>query len=365
MQEAGVELLDDLTRAAAIGPFDAVRHLRRFAQARGRLAAYLNTHKPDGVILVDFGDFNLPVIAPLAKRAGCRVLYYVSPQLWAWGRFRLRWVRRYVDRMIVLFRFEEEFYRRLGIPVTWAGHPLVEPPEQARSGRHPERGPSGQDQGPSRGIDAPGASATREQSQQALGLNPWRMTVGLLPGSRRGEIARHLPLLVSAARRIAWDMPGVQFLVPKAPSAAPQWFAPLEGRHGLDVTACENRMRDCLQAMDAAIVASGTATIEAALGEVPMVVVYRTSWPTYLAARMVVRVPHIAMVNHIAGRQVVPEYVQMRATPARIARGLVELLRSDERRNAMRQELRRVKELLGPPGAVERAAHAVLACLKK
>jgi len=282
---------------------------------------------------VDFGDFNLPVIAPLAKRAGCRVLYYVSPQLWAWGRFRLRWVRRYVDRMIVLFKFEEEFYRRLGIPVTWVGHPL---------------------------LDTADETGSREQAQQALGLNPWRMTVGLLPGSRRGEIARHLPLLVSAAQRIAWHMPGVQFLVPKAPSAAPQWFAALDGRHGLDVVACENRMRDCLRAMDAAIVASGTATVEAALCEVPMVVVYRTSWPTYLAARLVVRVPHIAMVNHIAGRAVVPEYVQMRATPAGIARELVELLRSEERRNAMRQELRRVKDLLGPPGAVERAAQVVL-----
>jgi len=185
--------------------------------------------------------------------------------------------------------------------------------------------------------------------------------VGLLPGSREHEIRRHLPLLLAAAERIAWEMPGVQFLLPKAPHVPARLFAPLEGRrHGLEIVACENRMYDGLQVIDGALIASGTATLEAALFEVPMVVVYRTSWPTYLAARCVVRVEHIAMANLIAGRAVVPEYIQTRATPSGVARGLVELLRSEERRNAMRQELRRVKDSLGPPGAVERAAHAVL-----
>ena len=333
LQAVGVELLDDLTQAAAIGPFDAVRHLRRFAQARNRFAAHLQARRTDAVILIDFGDFNLPVIAPIAKRAGCRVLYYVSPQLWAWGRVRLRWVRRYVDRMLVLFQFEEAFYREAGIPVTWVGHPL---------------------------LDAVKPSAPREQLQHDLGLNPWRMTVGLLPGSREQEVKRHLPLLLSAAQRIAWHMPGVQFLLPKAPHVPARCFAPLEAHPGLAVRVCENRIGDCLAVMDSAIVTSGTATLEAALREVPMVVVYRTSLPTYLAARAVVRVPHIAMVNLIAGKTIVPECVQHRATSHRIARELVALLRSHERREAMREALRRVVEQLGLPGAVERTARAVL-----
>lgn len=334
MREAGVELLDDLTHTAAIGPFDAARHLGRFARARRLLAERLRAQRPDAVILVDFGDFNLPVIAPLAQRAGCKVLYYISPQLWAWGRFRLHWVRRYVDRMIVLFKFEEELYRRAGVPVTWVGHPLI---ETAR------------------------ASVSREQAQQELGLNPWRKTVGLLPGSREQEIRRHLPLLLAAAERIAWEMPGVQFLLPKAPHIPGRLFAPLEGRrHGLEIVVCENRMYDGLQVLDGALIASGTATLEAALFEVPMVVVYRTSWPTYLAARCVVRVEHIAMANLIAGRAVVPECVQHRASPARIARELVAVLRSPERRAAMQEALRKVKAELGPPGSVDRAAKAVL-----
>lgn len=333
LREAGVPLLDDLTQTAAIGPFDALANLRRLLAVRRRVADHLMTARPEAVVLVDFGDFNLPFIAPIAKRAGCRVIYFISPQLWAWGRFRLRWVRRCVDRMIVVFPFEEAFYRRHGVPVTWVGHPLIE---------------------------ASRAGLPREQAQAALGLNPWRMTVGLLPGSRRHEITRLLPLLLRAARRITWDMPGVQFLLPKAPSATPEAFAALSVEHGVDLIPCENRIDDCLACLDVAIVASGTATLQTALHEVPMVVVYRTSLPTYLAAKAVVRVPHIAMVNLIAGRAIVPECVQFTATPRRIASETVALLRDQTRQTAMREALRSVKEALGPPGAMERAARAVL-----
>ncbi|MBI3319623.1 MAG: lipid-A-disaccharide synthase [Candidatus Omnitrophica bacterium] len=337
MRQAGVELLDDLTQTAAIGPFDAARHLGKFVRARRRLAEALRARRPTAAVLIDFGDFNLPVIAPLLKRFQIPVSYYISPQLWAWGRFRLRWVRRYVDRMIVLFQFEEAFYRRAGVPVTWVGHPLV---EQAHS------------------------SASREQILGELGLNPWRMTVGLLPGSRAGEVARHLPLFIAAAQRISWHMPGVQFLLPKAPHLSATLFRALQAQTGIDVTVCEHRLYDCLQAMDGAIVTSGTATLETALFEVPMVVVYRTSWPTYVAAKLVVRLPHIALVNVIAGGVVVPELIQHRATPAGIAKALVEVLRNPERHLAMRTTLRAVKDRLGPPGAVERAAQAVLEMLK-
>ena len=338
MQQAGVMLLDELTRAAAIGPFDAATHLRRFASARGRFAAYLKSHKPDAVVLVDFGDFNLPVIAPLAKRAGCRVLYYISPQLWAWGRFRLRWVRRYVDRMLVLFKFEKSFYEYAQVPVTWVGHPLA---------------------------DAAKPTLSREQAQATFGLNPWRMTVGLLPGSRARELARHLPLLLSAAARIAWQMPGVQFLLPKAPGLPANCFQPLATSHGLDIIQTEDRLPDCLSLMDAAIVASGTATLEAALMGVPMVVVYRTSLATYLAAKLVVRVPYISIVNLIVEQELVPEFIQYRARPGRIAQALVELLRDEARRMAMREQFHLIREQLGPPGAVERAARAVLEELPK
>lgn len=333
MQAAGLTLLDDLTRTAAIGPFDAARHFARLMRAKRLLDAHLHTQRPDLAVLVDFGDFNLPVIAPLVKRHGIRIAYYISPQLWAWGRWRLRYVQRYVDRMIVFFPFEETFYRRAGVQVTWVGHPLVESAQPSMS---------------------------RDDALKSFGLNPWRRVVGLLPGSREREVVRHLPLMAAAARRVAWRMPGVQFLVPKAPGLSRETLAGLLAGAEVDVRIAEGPAPDALQLMEAAVVSSGTATLETALCGVPMVVVYRTSWPTYLAARAVVRIPHIAMVNVLAGRAVVPELIQHRATPGRIAREVIGLLRGDERAEGMRRELRQAVQALGPPGAVARAAVAIL-----
>ncbi|MBI3082987.1 MAG: lipid-A-disaccharide synthase [Candidatus Omnitrophica bacterium] len=332
MRRAGAVLLDDLTHTASIGPFDAARHLARFIRAKRLLDDHLRRQPPTLVILVDFGDFNLPVIAPLVKRHGIPILYYISPQVWAWGRWRLRYVRRYVDRMVVFFPFEEALYRREGIPVTWVGHPLV---DQARP------------------------SLSKEAALQHFGLNPWRRTVGLLPGSRDHEIARHLPLMLSAAARIAWRMPGVQFLLPRAPTVPEGLVRQHVLRACVDVRIAEGSIYDALQLMDAALVASGTATLDTALCGVPMVVVYRASWPTYVAARAVIRVPHIALVNVVAERKVVPELIQYRATPARVAGALVKLLRDEERCASMKEALREVKARLGPAGAIERAARVV------
>ena len=338
MRQTGVSLLDDLTTTAAIGPFDAARHLARFRRAKRLLEEHLKHHRPDLVILVDFGDYNLPVIAPLVKRYQIPIAYYISPQVWAWGRWRLRYIRRYVDRMVVFFKFEEEFYRREGIPVTWVGHPLI-------------------------GLAHP--SLSREEAMQRFGLNPWRRTVGLLPGSREREIERHLPLMLSAASRIAWHMPGVQFLLPMASGLSRETLQRQLSRVDIEVRLSEGLVYDALQLMEAAIVASGTATLDAALSEVPMIVVYRTSWPTYLAARAVLRIPHIAMVNVIAGRQVVPELVQHHAQPKRIAPTVVDLMRDDGRRGMMKTTLREIASALGPPGAIERAAAVVLETLEQ
>ena len=337
MQRAGVSLLQDLTTTATIGPFDASRHLAAFLRAKRRLADTVRRQRPDLAILVDFGDYNLPVIAPLLKRHGIPTLYYISPQLWAWGRFRLRYVRRCIERMIVFFKFEEEFYQREGIPATWVGHPLV---DHARP------------------------SISREEALTRCGLNPWRRTVGLLPGSRAQEIGRHLPLMLAAAERIAWQMPGVQFLLPRAPGLPREQIDRHLARARVDVHVAEGSIYDALQVMEAAVVASGTATLETALCEVPMVVVYKTSWPTYLAARAVVRIPHIALVNVIAGREIVPECVQRRAAPERVAGIMVGLLRDDERLEAMRASLRGIRSQLGAPGAVGRAADVVLERLR-
>ena len=338
MQRAGATLLDDLTTTTPIGPFDAARHLGRFLRAKRLLAEHLAHHRPDLVILVDFGDFNLPVIAPLVKRHGLPVLYYISPQLWAWGGFRLRYVQRYVDRMVVFLPFEEALYRQAGVPVTWVGHPLV---EMARP------------------------SVTTDEARARYGLNPWRRTVGLLPGSRHDEIRRHVPLMLKAAANISRRMPGVQFLLSQAPGVSEGWLRPGLAQAGIEVKIARDALANALQVMEAAVVVSGTATLEAALAEVPMVVVYRASWPTYLAARAVVRVPHVALVNVVAQHGVVPELIQHQATPRRIASLMVALLRDEPRRAAMRQALNEVTQRLGPPGAVIRAASVVQEMLRQ
>jgi lipid-A-disaccharide synthase len=336
MQRAGVSLLEDLTAAASIGPFDASRHLGRFIQAKRRLAEHLRTERPALAILVDFGDFNLPVIAPLVHQHGIPIVYYISPQIWAWGRFRLHYVKRYVERMIVFFTFEEAFYRKAGVPVSWVGHPLVE-------AAAPSKRPS--------------------EVLERLGLNPWRIAVGLLPGSREHEIRRHLPLMLAVAQEANWRMPGLQFVIPKAPTVARETLERYTARAAVDCRIAEGPVADVLQVMEAALVASGTATLDAALANLPMAVLYRTSWPTYLAARMVVRIPHITMVNIIAGREVVPEFVQHRASAKRVGEALLTLLRDEESRQKIKTGLRSVVEQLGPPGAVARAAAIVLESL--
>jgi len=336
MRQAGVALLDELTSAASIGPFDAARHLARFSRARRRLDAHLRAERPELVVLVDFGDFNLPIIAPLVKRHHLPIYYFISPQLWAWGRFRLRYIQRFVDHMLVFFKFEEQFYALHGVPVTWVGHPL---------------------------IDAAQPTMTATEAAARFGLTPGRTTVGLLPGSREDEVRRHLPLLLASAKRIARAMPQTQFLLPKAPGLSPESLARHTQRIGASQIAlcvADGKTADALRCMDAAIVTSGTATLETALAGVPMAVIYRTSWPTYLAARAVVRIPHIALVNVVAGEPIVREFLQHRARPAPIADELLGLLRDAGKRTAMQEALAGVARKLGPPGAIDRAASIII-----
>ncbi|MBI2094166.1 MAG: lipid-A-disaccharide synthase [Candidatus Omnitrophica bacterium] len=337
MAQAGAQLLDHLTAASAIGPFDAARHIGRFSKSLRTLKAHLQTQRPDLVILVDFGDFNLPFVAPLVKKFKIPILYYISPQLWAWGRWRLRLVQRYVDRMVVFFPFEEQLYRKANVAVSWVGHPL---------------------------IDSAHPSESRETILKKLNLNPSRMNVGLLAGSRDKEISRHLPLMLKAAERAAWRMPGLQFIILRAASASEEPFQRALSRSPIEARVVSGQAADILQLLDAAVVASGTVTLETALQEVPMVVVYRASWPTYWAARAVLRLPDIALVNVVANRRVVPELIQSQANPRRIAETLIQLLRDEKQRSIMKENLRQVRLALGSPGAVERAAAVVLETMR-
>lgn len=335
MQAAGMDLLTDLTQASAIGPSDALKHFGFLKQARRQFENHIAETKPDLVVLVDFGDFNLPFIAPLVKKQGIRLAYYISPQLWAWGRWRLKYVKRHVDRMIVFFPFEKEFYEREGVPATWVGHPIIEETLPTESG---------------------------QTTADKLNLNEWRMTVGLLPGSRSSEVRRLLPDMIQAAERLQERMPGLQFVLSQSPNLPTDAYRAAY-KTDCALTLTQEPLRNILQTLDAAIVASGTATLQTALHQVPMTVVYKTTWPTFLMARTVLRIPNIALVNVLAQKRLVPELLQHRASGRAIADCMLPLLRDVKRIEAIRQELEAVKNRLGIPGAVGRAAEAIIELL--
>lgn len=335
MLGAGLEPLGDAEHLGVTGLFEVVAKLPAiwsvFRRACDVLAS--SDDRPDLALLIDYPDFNLR-LAKKARRAGVPVVYFVSPQVWAWRRGRVRQIAANVDRMLVILPFEEEFFRRAGVPVEFVGHPLV---------------------------DLVHASRTRDQALRPLGLDPRRPTVALLPGSRHNEIDAHLASMVRAAGLLREEFRDLQFLLPIAPTVdvneMRQRLLTLGPERPGIVLVTEVRY-DALAACDAAVVASGTATLEAALLGVPMVVVYRMNPLTFALARAVSDVPHIAMPNLIVGRRVVPELVQRDCRPETIAAELRRLLTDPRVAAEMRGSLAEVRARLGAPGAIDKAARA-------
>jgi lipid-A-disaccharide synthase len=321
----GAHLVADVRELAVVGLWEVVSHLPRFRRIFADVLAEADRRRPDAAVLVDYPDFNLRLARALHRR-GIPVVYYVSPQVWAWRPGRIRAIRGSVAHMVVIFPFEEAVYRDAGVPVTFVGHPLVD-------------------------LVAP----TRDRAAflASLGLDPDRPVVALLPGSRRKEIAHNLPAMRGAVELLAARRPDLQFVGAVAPSIDRALLA-----EGLPAgVALAPGAHDVLAAADAAVVASGTATVEAALVGTPMVVVYRLSRLTYLLGRRFVRVPHVAMANLIAGRRIVAELIQGDYTPGAVADEVVRLLGPDGA--AVRAALAEVRGKLGSGGASARAAEVV------
>jgi lipid-A-disaccharide synthase len=298
-----------------------LRGLREAADAR----------RPRVALLVDSPDFNLRLAKHL-KRLGVKVIYYVSPMIWAWRRGRARKIAKVVDRMLCILPFEERFYEGTGVSARFVGHPFAE-----------------------RAL--PGEAAGY---RLALGLPAGRVTVALLPGSRRSEIARILPPMLEAAERIRVLHPDVQFVIPVALTLSEDALRPALDRHpGLDVRLVAGRADESVGASDAALVKSGTSTLETALMNRPMVVVYRMAWFTYWIARLLVHMSHFALVNILAGRTVVPELLQQEASPERMAAEIERLLADPLARQAQLDGLAEVRRSLGEPGAARRVAEEI------
>ena len=332
LRAAGANLLGDFSGLSVTGLLEVARLLPRTYAMYRRLVAAARRERPDVLVAVDFPDFNFRLAAAI-KRFGVPIVYYISPQLWAWRSGRMKTMRALADRVLVIFPFEEQIYRDAGVPVQWVGHPLLDvmPPPQPK--------------------DALVAS---------LGLSATAPIVALLPGSRRNEVGAILPGLAAAAGRIRAGLPDVQFAVARAPHISDDLLAPLLSIQGARTVVFDGQADELLQVADVALVASGTVTVQAAFHECPMVVVYRLSPLTYRLGRPFVRVSTFAMANLVAGSRVVPELIQDDFTPERVAAEALDILTNGARAARMREDLRKVRLRLGTPGASDRAAQAVL-----
>lgn len=337
LREAGAELVGDFHGLSVTGLLEVAGLLPRTYAMYRRLVAHAKRTRPDVFVPIDFPDFNF-VLARAMKKLGVPVVYYISPQLWAWRRGRMATMKRIADRVLVIFPFEEAIYRDARVPVEWVGHPLLDlasPPEP------------------------------RDAFLARHGLDPACPVVALLPGSRRNEVRQILPGLVEAAGLIRYRVPRAQFLLARAPHVPRELLSPLGELEAQGAAAVADGVADSvLASADVALVASGTITVQAALHECPMVVVYRLSPLTYRLGKPFVHVNTYAMANLVAGRTVVPELIQDGFTPRAVAEEALKVLTDPARAKYIRAELREVREKLGHPGASRRAAKAVLAAAR-
>ncbi|WP_141593991.1 lipid-A-disaccharide synthase [Myxococcus sp. AB056] len=331
----GVELLFDAREVSVMGITEVLPRIPRILQILKGLAEAAAERKPDVAILVDIPDFNLRLAKKL-KALGVPVAYYVSPMIWAWRRGRVRTIKRLVDRMLCILPFEEDFYREAGVSARYVGSPVVE-------------------QVPSPDT----ATAFRER----LGLSKDAPTLALLPGSRMGEIRRLLPDMVEAAKRLSAERPGLQVVVPLAPTIDRGEITSRFEGSGVTPILVEGRAPEVVGASDAAVVASGTAVLEAGLMQRPLVVVYRVSLITYWVGRLMLKVAFVSLINLLAGRRVVPELLQGEMTPERIAEEVRRVWIPGAPREEMLQGLAEMRGRLGETGAATRAAESVLELL--
>jgi len=334
-EAAGGRLIADYRGLAVTGITEAIPKIPQFFKTLRQLISAARASRPDALVVIDSPDFNFR-LAPAIKQLGVPVVYYISPQIWAWRKGRLKTIRGFADRVLVIFPFEEPIYREGGVPVEFVGHPLID-------------------------LCAPGRS--RGAFCRAYGLDASAPIVALLPGSRANEVSRILPDLAEAASRIRANVPAAQFVVARAPHLDDVLFDAARKVSGCVIV--EQETDTVLAAADVALTASGTATIQTALHDTPMVIVYRVSPLTYQLGRRLVRVDAIGMVNLIAGEKIVPELIQNAFTPEAVAREAVSILTDHDRASRIRAQLARVRTKLGGVGASRRAAQSILNVAKE
>ncbi|MFH1777083.1 MAG: lipid-A-disaccharide synthase [Candidatus Omnitrophota bacterium] len=334
MQQAGAEIICDISQFAVIGFFEVLKNIQKFKSAFKLILSFIRTHHPAALVLIDFPGFNLRLAKKINK--SIPVIYYISPQLWAWGKNRLSLIKRYVTQMLVIFEFEKKFYKSHGIEVIYLGHPLLE-------------------------------LIHLECSQPALfaryRLYENKHTIGLMPGSRLNEIKKILPLLLNSAALIKNKIPEVQFVLIKAETIELDIIRQLIKRYKINITIIETEHYAAVKGCELVLACSGTATVELALMEVPMIIVYKTTLLTWLILKLLIKVKFIGMVNIIANEKVVSELIQFQANPKTISHHALKLLHRENNRADIREKLRLLKENFLPHNASERAAEIIISYL--
>jgi len=336
LKKTGAEIFCDIKELSVMGFFDVLNKLPKFLKLKRLILEKINTDKPDAIIFVDFSGFNLRLAKAVNKRIPA--IYYVSPQVWASRENRVNCIRDYISKMIVLFKFEEEFYQQHGIKVHCVGHPLIS-------------------------LVRP--TMEKQELLDNLQINSTQKVIALLPGSRKQEIRMLLPLMIKAARLIKKEIPNTQFIIAKSPNLDTQTYQKECEKYALDLKIVDGKTYDCLNIADFCLVCSGTATLETAIMQKPFVIVYKMNLLNYLLYRPQVKIPYIGMVNIVAGKKIVPEYLQFNAKPEMIARAALGFLQNPAQAKQMFEDLSAVKAILGTPGAAERAARLILDFLNK
>lgn len=335
MRAAGMEMVVDAKDMAVVGAIEILAHIKPIYHAWKTLKRIIKHDSPDLVVLLDYPEFNLQM-AKAAKKAGIKVLYYISPQVWAWKQKRVHVIKERVNKMLVIFPFEKVFYQKAGVPVEFVGHPLAGKVK---------------------------ADKNKQTMRQSLKIADDKRIVGLLPGSRKGEIKRLLPVMLQTAKALKQTHPQLEFLIPLASSLTTTDLAPYLAGTDLKIHVVKADFYNATQLCEAAIVTSGTATLETALLTIPMAIIYKASWSTYQIVKRIIKIPYIGLCNIVADKHIVKEFIQDAANVENLCQEVSAILDDSAYRGTMIDELKQVKAKLGVPGGSEKAAYALISLL--
>jgi lipid-A-disaccharide synthase len=332
MRTAGVDIVYDIADIGVMGFVEILWNLPKFFRLRDYLSKVMDERRPDVVLLIDYGGFNM-ALASVAKKKNIPVVYYICPKAWVWGKWRAKAIAGWVEKVAAIFPFEAEIYREAGASVEFVGHPL---------------------------LDIVHPSMDREEAYRYFGADPQRPLLLLLPGSRYQEVESLLELMLASARKVQEQIPDCQFFLPVAPTIPLERIESVVKASGVPVVFTRNSTYNLMQIADCAIAASGTVTLEAALMELPSVIVYRVKTATYWLIRIVANVSHVGLPNIVTGRRILPELIQNEATSANVSQAALRLMQDPAVREQARTDIKEVRVKLGQPGAVLRVAKIVM-----